>query len=400
MVIFAAALALRLLYVFALPARPMNWDDSTQWNKTALRFLDGAGFLTATEDLDPKRPPVYPLFLAAVYSVAGRESFAAVKVAQALIAAFTCLVWVLAARLLFSEWLAFRLGLVLALYPPLIVYSEVLQSETFFILLFAAFFWYWLRGNRSVSGGLPAQSWPHFAACGLLLGLMNLCKGSTFLFPFWLALALILPSERPKWKQYALMAALSFLVIGPWMWRNHKVYGGWIPTAAGGPEQFWSGTLPWAEQRLFGNSNLFREFDPVVNVLERENAFRDAAVANIKADPGAYARLTVRKFFFFWLQPVGQNLAERRGFIFGALFYAWQFFLVSFFLWGVFRTRVRWKELLPFYLMIAYLTCLHVTMAPEPRYRLPIEPILILFMIAGINSRKAMADAGAGYRAQ
>ncbi len=396
-IIFGTALALRLLYIFALPPRPMNWDDSTQWNKTAIRFLDGAGFLTQTEDLDPKRPPVYPLFLAGIYSVAGRENYTAVKVTQAAIASLTCLIWMLAARFIFSEWLAFRLGLFLALYPPLIVYSEVLQSETVFILMFAAFFWSWFRGNRSVSGGEsgkgsePQQSWKYFAACGLLLGLMNLCKGSTFLFPFWLVFLMVIPTERIKWKQYIVMAALSFMVIAPWMWRNHKVYGGWIPTAAGGPEQFWSGTLPWAEQRLFGNSNLFREFDPVVNVLERERSFRESAVANIKADPGAYARLTVRKFFFWWFQPVGQNIAERKGYIFGIAFYAWQVFLICFFLWGVFKTRVRWKELLPFYLMIAYLMCLHVAMAPEPRYRLPIEPILILLMLAGLNIKKSLA---------
>ncbi len=386
-VILAAALSLRLLYVFAMPPRPMTWDDSSQWNKTALRFLDGAGFLTQTEDLDPKRPPVYPLFMAAVYSAAGRENFTAVKVAQALIASVTCLIWVLAAKLLFGEWLAFRLGLLLALYPPLIVYSEVLQSETVFIFLFALFFWLWLRGNRTLG-------WKPFAACGLLLGLMNLCKGSTFLFPFWMAAAFLIPGERAKWKQYFLMAALSFLVIAPWMWRNHKVYGGWIPAAAGGPEQFWSGTLPWAEQRLFGNSNLFRQFDPVVNVLERERAFRDAAVANIQADPAAYARLTLRKFVFFWLQPVGQNLAERKGFIFGAAFYLWQGFLVFFFLKGLFKTRSRWRELIPFYLMITYLTCLHVAMAPEPRYRLPLEPILMLFMFAGLYAHRAEPARG------
>ena len=51
---------------------------------------------------------------------------------------------------------------------------------------------------------------------------------------------------------------------------------------------------------------------------------------------------------------------------------------------GVAGTRWTWRRLMPLYVLIAYFTALHTLTIASLRYRLPIEPYLILFASAGV----------------
>lgn len=384
LLIFFLAIAVRIFYIFAFPPRPMDWDDSKAWNFVALKFLKGEGFLTHTEAMDPKRPPVYPIFMAGIYKLFGQENFLAIKVAQAFVSALTCLLFYAVAYLLFGPTSALWSGWLTAFYPPLIIYSEILVSETIFIALLYGFLFLWLFAKQ--------QSAPILYGCaGFLLGLANLCRGTILFFP--LILLLFLPFLKKfgneKNSNVLILVSINFLVIAPWTWRNYQVYGGFIPTASGGAEQFWSGTLPWEEQRLFGDSELMKAIQrKATSVVEAERLFFKDAVARIRANPWSYFRITIKKFFFFWFQPIGQKLTEKRFPVIGKFLYAGHTFFILMFIFGIIITLEQWKSLLPIYLLIIYISCLHILLAPEPRYRLPLEPIFLMFATHGILKSK------------
>lgn len=331
--IFFLALFVRCAYILCAPSRSMELDDSKAWNTVAMRFYRGTGVTEHTYELDPIRPPIYPFFMALTYSVFGEQSFTAVKLAQAVIGSLTCVIFGYWA----SSWL---LALILALYPPLIIYCAILQSETLYTFLLSIFL---------LSGG------------GIALGVLNLCRANLILYPFCL-----MPLGR-KWVKVALV---SFAIVAPWTYRNYRVYGTFMPVSAGGPQMFWMGTLPWNEQRLWGNSEAFKA---------HTGSYIESAITNVRNDITGYIKLCGKKFIFFWFQPVGQELLERSRPLLGKLLYIPHALMILLAWFGIYRSW-NWKKYAPVYLLIFYFGLIHTILAPQPRYRLPIEPLLLMFV--------------------
>jgi 4-amino-4-deoxy-L-arabinose transferase-like glycosyltransferase len=358
----------------------MALDDAFQWNNTALHFLHGKGFLTNTENLDPKRPPIYPLFMAANYWLFGEQNFTSVKISQAILGSVTCLGILAIGSLLFNPVIGFWTGIVCAVYPPLIVYSEILQSETLFIFLLTVFLWIWILAERK-------NQWLFYMLAGFLLGLCNLCRGSTLFFPlFILGFAFWIPRIRIQWSKYLALIAISFAVIAPWTWRNYKVYNMFLPIVYGGPEQLWYGTLPLRAQREIGDSEEFKQLQVPPTVKEAEKFYTDMAVQNVLKDPLGYAWLSIKKFIFFWYKPVGHELIDQKSVLLGWLAMGLHFALIFLFVNGIILTRFKKEELFPLYLTVSYIMMLHTLLLPMPRYRLPIEPLMTLFAIAGLGA--------------
>lgn len=378
LIVFVAALVVRLAYVAVVPPRPMELDDTFQWNNTAYHFLRGDGFLKNTENLDPKRAPVYPLFLAANYYFFGKENFTAVKISQAVAGALICVGIYAIGVMLFGNAIALTTALLSAVYPPLIVYVEILQTENLFTFLFMLFSLVWIYS-------LPKSGMKPAVFSGILLGLLNLCRGTMIFFPFFvLGMPLCLKEGKRKFVQYGVLAVVSFLVVAPWTWRNYKVYNAFIPIVAGGPQSLWFGTLPMDEQRLFGNGETYLKLDIPISTKEFEEYFKRLAIDRIMADPVGYAVITVKKFFFFLYKPVGHDLMLAKSSFLAALLMGGHLLLLLLAGAGIYLTRSRYAQLFPLYLLMAYFTLLHTLLTPLPRYRLPIEPFFILFAVAAL----------------
>ena len=386
-VIFILAFAVRAAFVLLAPARPMTLDDSAQWNRTALRFLSGTGFTENAADLDAKRPPVYPLFLAGTYAAFGAENFTAAKLAQAFLGALTCSTLFAIALILCGPRIALLTGGLCAIYPPLIVYTGILQSETLFAALLALFALMLLivRDHQT--------RWP-VAAAGVLLGVMNFCRGTILAFPLvLLGFALAVPEERRNLKRYLVLTVISFAVIAPWTLRNLKVYGRPVPVATGGAEMFWFGTLSLHDQELFGDTPSYRMFDGL-GPMEAEDAFKKEAWKNIGAAPFTYLLRTACKSVVFWVQPVGQKLAARASPVLGIAAYLAHALLIALSVFGIVQSRRYWKHFALIYLIVGYFALVHTVTVPMPRYRLPVEPFVLLFAAAGLEAVARRKEAG------
>ncbi|MBI1979527.1 MAG: glycosyltransferase family 39 protein [Elusimicrobia bacterium] len=374
--ILIAALSVRFFALILLPERSVDQDDSAQWNNTALHFLQGKGFLSETENLDPKRPPVYPLFIAAQYFLFGENNFLSVKIAQVLLSGLSCLILGAIASSLVGPSAGFWIGLLSAFYPPLILYSGIFQSETLFTFLLLLFLWIWIRAPQ---GGTLVSS-----AAGLTLGFLTLCRGTMLFFLPFLVIVPILQKGEKRLRKTVLVLAMVFLMVAPWTWRNYKVYGVFIPVITGGSELFWFGTLPLDSQKKYGESQEWKNLKVPSDIREGERFYWKQAFRNIRANPGRYCSLTVKKFFYFWFKPIGHEMVSRKSVPLGWILLLAHFSLILLFLHGIMLTRFAWTQFLPVYSLMMYFALFHTLLMPMPRFRLPIEPLFLLFATVSI----------------
>jgi hypothetical protein len=271
------ALGFRLFIALKLPTDEP--DDGRLYARLANNVLDHGSFSIATEaPFEPTyiRLPGYPLFLAAVYKLFGRDNNTAVRVIQAVVDTLTCwlvawlaLVWTPAAWELAKRRLASLMALGLAATCPfLAIYVATLLTEVwtaFFATLCALaaslglrsrsakkqIAWWTLAG---LAGGGATSFRPDgglfVAAVGGTLALVGLYRAVRQ----WRAAKESNESDKAtearraarqvmvKTILHGAVLTLGFvLALAPWTTRNARVFGIFMPIApaqANMPDEF------------------------------------------------------------------------------------------------------------------------------------------------------------------
>jgi len=135
-IVFAAALIVRLLHLAAIRRAPfftILLGDSHGYDEWA-RSVAGGDWIGHEVFY---QAPLYPYFLGAIYTIAGRHLLL-VRVVQAIIGSASCVFLGLAARRLVSPGAGLLAGLMLALYAPAIFFDTLIQKsvlDVFFVCL-------------------------------------------------------------------------------------------------------------------------------------------------------------------------------------------------------------------------------------------------------------------------
>ncbi len=202
--------------------------DAMGYHQLACNLLDGRGFSlsgSAPYLADTIRTPIYPLFIASIYTVFGRNPYMVALVQGVLDAGICLLLWKLVYRLTKSQAAALMAGLLYALNPTLWRFSDSLQTETLLAFVIACIA---LVFSRPISSTLI---WPRLRkgiVLGLLCGLAVLIKPNVLLVPalviLWLSLERGI-SPRVRWAQAATTLIFALLIIAPWCIRNWITVG-------------------------------------------------------------------------------------------------------------------------------------------------------------------------------
>jgi len=380
------ALAIRLVYVTQLSG--IDPKDPEDYDRYAWNVAQGNGY-TNGESLT-RRPPLFPLLLAAVYRVAGHRPDAA-RALQVVLGIGLCAVTYLLAARLYGPVAARLAGLAAAGYPYFVYYSGYLMTETLAALLFAWLGYLWLGWDRR-SGGAS------FFAGGLVAGLATLAR------PVFLFLSLlVLPwsiAAGTSWRR-GVAATLLFalgqvLVVAPWTLRNYAVTGKLIPVQSDGGRMAYQFTVWYADP-------LFPTFEPEklderaaeFKAANREMFDRMAALPESERDavalramrsfvwehPRAFLRATARKLYWFWrpsdFAVVSSRVVRLDAWFAGAIFWP-LVVLAPLGLVGIARA-----QRVALVLFVVYLSVLHsLLFQGTPRYRFPLYPEL-LAMTAG-----------------
>ena len=171
------------------------------------------------------RGPGYPYLLGGVYALSG-DSRSAGRLAGAALGALAVLLLYLLVKRIWGRRVGLVAATMAAVFPPLVLLSQELLSESLFVVLELAALLCVLNFRRS--GGLLRWAVAAGAMCGLALLTRNI---GLALIP---AVAFGTWTARPRLGPRALLAPVAALVaaalvIAPWTLRNAAEFGRFIP---------------------------------------------------------------------------------------------------------------------------------------------------------------------------
>jgi 4-amino-4-deoxy-L-arabinose transferase-like glycosyltransferase len=331
---------------------------------------------------------VYPWIVSLAFRMFGSYSQASAFVMLSFNSIFAALTsWTIyrTARRIFNPTVAVWAGWVWALYPDTIFWSvkwiwETSLSAFLLSLLFML--------TVEMEGDERLSSWIGY---GLLWGVEALTNPAALAFlPFagcWLAYQL--HRRRKPYVVPALLSAVVFwMAIMPWLVRDYRVMGHFVLIRDNAGNELRIGNNPLAEGQYV------LAYHPSQNALllakyKRMGEYAFCADQGRLAKPGKFAVITLRRVYYFWngipRLAKQQSLAELKN--------THTLLLSVLGIWGLllaWKRRVHgvflFASLLLVYPLVYYI-CF-----PEPRYRHPIDPQLIILGVYLISETKPQAE--------
>jgi 4-amino-4-deoxy-L-arabinose transferase-like glycosyltransferase len=369
--IFIVAAAVRIFYIFSISHAPLE-NDAKEYHTLGISLAEGKGYVSVSGNPTAVRPPIYPIFLGAIYYFTGC-SLLWVRLIQALVGAGICILVYFIALIIFNKTIANLSSGLCCVYPPLIVDTSQIMTETLFTFLLLLAIWLIISRDHSLNLFLS----------GLVFGLSLLTRSFIiFFFPlllFWLVLHK--KSEAPK--TIAIVFIGLLIVLMPWTLRNTLKLQAFVPFSnMGGLALYNSYMVP---EKGFGFNSLAGvddEYFRIDNESERDKFLTKTTIEYIIKNPTKAIRLAPIKLLHFiypfdgYWYPVS----------FGSKYNIFWGMILSFSLIGIvsqFRKHNINLQLI-YFLFISFLFGILVFYG-SPRFRLPIEPLLICFAVSGFN---------------
>jgi hypothetical protein len=362
--LIALAAVLRMTAAAVLPDQSSALVDALAYRELAARlWSDGqiAGLY---------QMPLYPLLIAVVGPSIGQLG---ADIALSVISLW--LVYALADQLFSDQYARIFAMAAAACYPPLIFFSVVGLSETLFITLILAAFLCWYRAR--------------FTAAAFFAVLAVLTRPVFDVFAPALVVFFALVVHRQSFKKTVQHLAIYVVVycalMSLWWVNNYKVYGDFVRLTLGGGTALYAGNNPLNRT---GGGNLHIDysldgFADIANPIERDRALRNAAVSYIVQNPQRFAELAALKFLRIWrLWPVHEAYRTTAAVV--VLVAS----LVPVLLLAGLGLYVNWNQLRrlsPVLLFGIGYTAVHMILVGTIRYRLPLEPFLIILAGAGAS---------------
>ncbi len=395
------ALALRLAvmslgHTYRFDPKEDHFGFGWETGRIARAIATGHGFSDPFEgETGPTAwiAPVYPYFLAGVFKVFGVYSngsaWAALAV-NSLFSALTAIPLFVLGNQLFSERVGWWTAWVWALLPYSIYWAIRFAWETVFAtFLLTSLLLLVLRLERESR----ARLWVLF---GLIWGVLALTNTSLLAFlPFCSLWIWMKRADRARTLGNLVLAgALFCIVVGPWMARNWVVFGKVLPIRGNAGVEFRLGNGPGADgtwMAMLHPSRNVAEFEKYQRLGEVAYAAqrKQEAFVWIRANPGMFLEITAKRIVYYWAGSPrpgtdAEYLVRQSLFVLSSL-------LAFLGLVLALRRRKRAAWLLASMMlslpMIYYVTFTH------PRYRVPLEPVMLL-LIVHLFSEARRAESG------
>lgn len=376
--IFTAALILRLAASFNAPV--FYGGDDASYDQYAKSILEKHE-LYIFGHVSSFRPPLYIMFLAFIYNFFGVNHML-IKILQSLIGALTCIIIYELGRETISEKVGILSAAIAVFYVSLVLIPAHILTETIYTFLFTAAVLFLAKNERH-------SSFKWQALVGLSLGLASLTKGTPQLFPAFILLLMLLRAMKDKIPvkkiilQFTVICLFFLIPIIPWTIRNYGVHKGFVLVTTETGEAFYSAYHP-PEGKRFGFSTVDQTKKRWEEINFRSEIEGSKFLVNenlkfIRENPLKVIKLTILKIAFMW-SPFDWEILGGNGtynFSYG--------FIIPFIIAGIIITiKYRIFYSLILYMPIIYSQGIGVAFDASPRYRLPIEPFLIIIASAGI----------------
>ncbi len=390
----------------------------------AANLLAGRGFSVRYLGADgptSQQAPAYPILVAAAYALGGvgtPRALLILELGQAVLGGLLVgAVAMLAAEVLPGRRsVATLAGLIVAVHPTLVYAATHVQVASLACALLAASLAWAYRAGRTGKGG-------DAIAAGVWLGLLALSDPILALSAPGMAWAILMGGGGDWRRSSGLVARVgltAMLCVAPWVARNARVHGEFVPIKSSFGYAFWQGNCALSEgtdkvvrpsvERALGrtssgglrdlNARLwearheagyiddialtradYRELGALTEPARSRLLFR-RALADLRAEPGRYPRLCLRRLryfvFFDETNPKARSLVYRGGHLALTLGAALGLILAG---------PLARRRLGPTLLTAALIAAFHALTIVSARFHLPIEPLMALWAASGLGRR-------------
>jgi len=376
-IVVLAGFALRVIAALVVPDQSATLGD-------AVAYREAGHSLWATGHLGtPFYMPLYP----ALVAVTG-PGWVQLLIDISLSPATIWLIYELTKQIFGDKRTALVAAAIAAVYPFFIFYSIVGLTETSFMALLVAAYLCWYR-----NAFVPAAIFSVFAI--LTRPIFDPLAPILVIYFAFVVSGLSIGGTA---KQLAVYAAIYCVMMAPWWAHNYNVYGSFVRLNLGSGLALFSANNP---------SNLTGGFDTKLNEsmapyngisdpIARDKALRDAAFSYMKDNPERTLVQASKRFIRFWYP---WPYADEYGSVKYKIISLFSFVpvLLMALVYVIFGGHVQFKRIAPLLLFCAYLTSLHMVFPGSLRYRLPLEPFLVILAAAGIIDVKARLQARVVY---
>ncbi|MER3522631.1 MAG: hypothetical protein C4326_00835 [Ignavibacteria bacterium] len=377
-ILMLAAFILRLAGIAPLHAAGYTADEK-EYISLATKLASGERFQDSNGDYSTKAP-LFPLLLSWLMRVFGSGLLMPHLLHATLGAMIVLLGYHLSRTATADAPQALVTAGIVALYPGLVVYSGVLQTETLYIVFVLLSFVLWEKMRKVIS---PMEA----LGMGVAAALAALTRAVVVGF-FPLMLLLLLWLERKAWKKMvpAVGVALAAwcIVLAPWTVRNANVHNAFVPVSSWGGVSLLLGNNPYAtgtwstrpgfEEWLERSAEQKGVRLDELSETSRSAFMAELAVSFIADHPGDAAALAAKKLYMFWIYPIANSDSDTMQ---QALCVLGDIILYALTIVGVVACAKKGTAL--WVTAIAFFTLVHVAMHVEARYRLPLVPLIALF---------------------
>lgn len=393
------------LICFAVVTGANNWqiidavraDDG--YFELAQNVLAGNGFSWSAAppyEPNPLRTPGYIYFLAGLIGITGSVVVAAV-IQLVLASAIPIFGMYITRHITRSPRIGMVAGVILALDPTLALLSFQFYTETLFLLLFLP--WLLLTFRYITQPSIST-----LILSAILLGVTILTKASAQYIPLLFIPFIMWKFGRKDWHRGVIHAGVYLCVIGailsPWILRNINTFGE-PGLSAQTPFVLYTNLAP-AVLSVANDTNFADELKTTLTpaefkgdaiTLANGDAYTARALEVVRAHPYATAYIMSKSLFTFFTNDGFYALLLRSGYapwdflplLIGARLIWVALTLAAFVGSIVYLLRERSELAILTILLVAYfaLTSTVAAFGTNPRYRLPVDPIIIAFAAIG-----------------
>lgn len=241
--LFVLALVVRLAFFAAFAIHKGTWNfiipggDAYDYLQIGKNLVAGNGFSdspNAPFHPNGNWPPLIPFLV----GLLGRGEVVIFLLSQIIVASLSVIILYRLGCRVFGQKVSFCAALLFALDPLSAYYSTTLLSETWFTFLFLLTLLYAVKFSKT-------PRYLIILLAGVFLGLATLTRVVSFLFPLLIIFMIFLQIKSAWRKKIIASVVLCFafiIVLTPWLWRNYKVFGSISLASAPAYNWYWYNT--------------------------------------------------------------------------------------------------------------------------------------------------------------
>ena len=379
--LFIASFLIRALFgIYGLDIdRPFAGDEGGfHWR--AVQILEGSLGQRA------HREPLTAVAIVPAYSIFGATAEVGRWMMILISSLGAPLVFSLGSKISGNQMVGSISGIYWAVYPPSIIYTAFVYTETLsaVLILSSVICYLWAARTEKI---MPAF------LTGLVWGCLALNRATFLLLPFFLMFSAIvfgrfLPlSTRFTSRQWISAIALFCLTLTPWVIHTYSLYGTFMPhnTRGGSVLLVSNGNLdsPMVKKGGYSKEEEYNlsKFNPELNKYQVDTLKREMAVQKITDHlmnrPGEYALVIGRRIKNFWSwrpDPYDEGWTRNDS----VMFIFWAPVLLGLVASLFF---VRWAQVWPVFAVTGYSFLVVLPFWSTPRFRFPIDALLVIIAV-------------------